>query len=67
MKWTANRGLAVLAVVVFLAGSAVAANFVLRWTGHGVNLSVPEPVSLALAGVGLVWLSQSLVRKFGKA
>jgi hypothetical protein len=57
----------VLAVVVFLAGLAVAANFVLQWTGHGVNLSVPEPVSLALAGVGLVWLSQSLVRKFGKA
>jgi hypothetical protein len=67
MKSTANRGLAVLAVVVFLAGSAVAANFVLQWTGHGVNLSVPEPVSLALAGVGLVWLSQSLVRKVGKA
>jgi hypothetical protein len=67
MKSTANRGLAVLAVVVFLAGSAVAANFVLQWTGHGMNLSVPEPVSLALAGVGLVWLSQGLVRKFGKA
>jgi hypothetical protein len=40
---------------------------VLRWTGHGMNLSVPEPLSLALAGVALVWLSQSLVRKFGKA
>jgi hypothetical protein len=67
MKSTANKGLAVLAVVVFVAGSAVAANFVLRWTGHGMNLSVPEPLSLALAGVALVWLSQSLVRKFGKA
>jgi hypothetical protein len=67
MKSTTNRGLAVVAVVVFMAGSAVAANFVLRWTGHGVNLSVPEPASLALAGLGLVWLSQSLVRKFGKA
>jgi hypothetical protein len=67
MKSTANQGLAVVAIVVFTAGSAVAANFVLRWTGHGVNLSVPEPISLALAGLGLVWLSQSLVRKFGKA
>ena len=67
MKSTTNRGLAVVAVVVFMAGSAVATNFVLRWTGHGLNLSVPEPVSLALAGVGLVWLSQSLVRKFGRA
>jgi hypothetical protein len=67
MKSTSNRGLAVVAVVVFMAGSAVAANFVLRWTGHGVNLSVPEPASLALAGLGLVWLSQNLVRKFGKA
>lgn len=63
----ANRGLALVAVVIFMAGSAVAANFVLRWTGHGVNLSVPEPLSLAFAGLSLVWLSQSLVRKFGKA
>jgi ribose 1,5-bisphosphokinase PhnN len=67
MKSTPNRGLAVLAVVVFVAGTAVATNFALRWTGHGVNFSVPEPVSLALAGAGLVWLSQSLVRRFGKA
>jgi hypothetical protein len=67
MKSTTNRGLAVVAVVIFMAGSAVAANFVLTWTGHGLNLGVPEPASLALAGLGLVWLSQSLVRKVGKA
>ena len=67
MKSTTNRGLAVVAVVVFLAGSAVATNFVLQWTGHPLRFSVPEPASLALAGLGLVGLSQSLVRKFGKA
>jgi len=67
MTSTIKRGLAVLSVVLFMAGSAVAANFVLRWTGHPLHLSVPEPASLALAGLGLVGLSQSLVRKFSKA
>ena len=66
MKSTANRGLAVMAVVIFAAGVTVAANFVLHWTGHAVNFRVPEPAGLALAGLGLIGLSQTLVRRFGK-
>jgi len=67
MNSKTNRGLAVMAVVVFTAGSAVAANFVMNWTGHGARFSVPEPASLALAGLGLVGLSHTLLRRFGKA
>ena len=67
MKSTTRRGLVIVAVVVLTAASAVAANVALCWTGHGLDFSVPEPASLALAGLGLVGLSQTLVRKYGKA
>lgn len=66
MKTTTNRGLAIMAVALFAAGVTVAANFVLNWTGHTVNFRVPEPAGLALAGLGLIGLSQTLVRRFGK-
>lgn len=67
MTSRANRWLALTAVALFTAGTVAVTKFVLAWTGHGLNVSVPEPASLALAGAGLVGLSQTLVRKFGKA
>jgi len=67
MTSSANRWLALVAVALFTAGTVAAAKFVLEWTGQGLNMRVPEPASLALAGAGLVGLSQTLVRKFGKA
>ncbi len=67
MRSTTNRGLAVVAMVVFVAGLAVSVNFALHWTGHSLHLGIPEPVSLALAGLGLVGLSQNLMRRFGRA
>lgn len=61
-----NRGLAMIAVMALVAVPLALADSALAWAGDRLDYSASEPISLALIGLGLIGLSQTLVRKFRK-
>ena len=62
-------GLGVLVVTLCIATPMAMASSVVAGatTWIGMHVSVTEPASLALIGLGFVGLSQALMRKFRKA
>lgn len=62
-----NRGAVIFAVVALVAAPLALADSALAWAGDRLDFRASEPISLALIGLGLIGLSQTLVRKFRKA